>query len=108
MENKYREGQFVWRELMTSDIQKARGFYGELLGWSFVDMPMPTGTYTIVKKGEEQVCGMMQTPPGDPTPTSWLTYISVPNVDGCLEAAAANGGKRSRRRWTSPESAASR
>lgn len=92
MDSKYREGQFVWRELMTSDIQKARGFYGELLGWSFVDMPMPTGTYTIVKKGEEQVCGMMQTPPGEAMPTAWLTYISVASVDDCLKAATANGG----------------
>jgi predicted enzyme related to lactoylglutathione lyase len=92
MENKYRVGQFVWRELMTSDIQKARGFYGELLGWTFTDMPMPTGTYTLVKKGEALVAGMMPTPPDKPMPTAWLTYISVANVDDCLKAAGANGG----------------
>ena len=32
MENTYREGQFVWRELMTSDVGKARAFSGEPLG----------------------------------------------------------------------------
>lgn len=92
MENKYREGQFVWRELMTSDVDKSRGFYGELLGWTFQDMPMPTGTYTLAKKGEVMVGGMMAIPPGESMPPAWLTYISVADVDACLKAAGANGG----------------
>ena len=69
MENKYREGQFVWRELMTSDVDKSRGFYGELLGWTFQDMPMPTGTYTLAKKGEVMVGGMMSGSCVTPSPT---------------------------------------
>ena len=94
MENTYREGHFVWRELMTSDADKARGFYGELLGWSFKDMPMPNGTYTIISKGETQVGGMMQTPPGAPFPPNWMSYVSVKNVDEAIDATTSRGGQK--------------
>jgi len=94
MENTYREGHFVWRELMTSDAEKARGFYGELLGWSFKDMPMPNGTYTIITKGETQVGGMMQMPPGTPFPPNWMSYVSVKNVDEAIEATTSRGGQK--------------
>ena len=26
-------GRIVWHELMTNDVEKARGFYADLLGW---------------------------------------------------------------------------
>lgn len=94
MENKYREGQFVWRELMTSDAQKARGFYGELLGWSFQDMPMPNGVYTIISKGETRVGGLMDMPPGSAFPPNWLSYVSVKDVDAVLAATKARGGQQ--------------
>lgn len=94
MENTYREGQFVWRELMTSDIQKARGFYGELLGWTYKDMPMEKGgVYTIVSKGETTVGGMMQIPPGAQFPSYWCSYVSVKDVDATAEAVKARGGQ---------------
>jgi predicted enzyme related to lactoylglutathione lyase len=26
-------GQIVWHTLMTTDVERAKSFYGELLGW---------------------------------------------------------------------------
>lgn len=92
MKKTYREGQFVWRELMTSDVAKAKAFYGPLLGWTFVDMPMPTGMYTLAKKGDENVAGMMPIPPGASFPPAWLSYVSTSDADACLAAATRNGG----------------
>lgn len=92
MEKTYREGHFVWRELMTSDVEKAKAFYGPLLGWTFEDMPMPMGIYTLAKKDGENVAGMMVLPPGAPSPPAWLSYVSTSNVDACLDAVKANGG----------------
>ncbi|MFO0587353.1 MAG: VOC family protein [Polyangiaceae bacterium] len=91
MEKKYREGQFVWRELMTTDVAKAKAFYGELLGWTFADMPIEHGTYTIVKKGDTNVAGMMAFPEQGPPP-AWVSYASTTDVDRCLAAAKENGG----------------
>ena len=36
-------GSFCWNELMTSDIEGAKRFYRETIGWSFEPMKMPIG-----------------------------------------------------------------
>lgn len=92
MEQNYREGQFVWRELMTRDVAKARAFYGELLGWTSQEMPMPTGAYTLFKSGEMMVGGAMALPDDVQAPPAWMSYVSVANVDDTLKAAAESGG----------------
>ncbi len=93
MENTYREGQFVWRELMTPDVEKARAFYGELLGWTYQEMPMPTGPYTVFKQGDQMVAGAMALPAGDPAPPAWMSYVSVADVDEALKKVGENGGQ---------------
>lgn len=92
MEKKYREGQFVWRELMTTDVAKAKAFYGELLGWTFLDVPMAHGTYTLAKKGDTNVAGMMGFAPEGAPPPAWVSYVSTRDVDRCLAAAKEHGG----------------
>ena len=39
-------GKFYWNELMTRDVERAKKFYADTLGWSFDGMPMPGGTGT--------------------------------------------------------------
>jgi predicted enzyme related to lactoylglutathione lyase len=36
-------GHFHWNELVTSDVESAKRFYAETIGWSFEGMPMPQG-----------------------------------------------------------------
>lgn len=90
-EPQYTFKHFVWRELMTPDVAAAKGFYGELLGWQFMSMPMPDGEYTVIKLGEAFLGGMVASPPG--APAAWLSYVSVPDVDAAAKAVEANGGK---------------
>ena len=33
-------GSFHWNELMTRDIEKAKKFYGDVIGWTFNGMAM--------------------------------------------------------------------
>src|SRR5262245_41243734 len=40
-------GTFCWNELMTHDIETAKKFYADTIGWTFDAMPMPDGTYWI-------------------------------------------------------------
>ena len=35
-----KQGAISWSELMTKDVDGAKKFYGELLGWKLTDMPM--------------------------------------------------------------------
>ena len=39
-------GRHVWYELMTNAPEAAKTFYGDVVGWTTQEMPMPGGTYT--------------------------------------------------------------
>ena len=42
---------FVHVELMATDVNNAKSFYGELFDWKLEDMNMGDMTYTIIKVG---------------------------------------------------------
>lgn len=89
-------GKFIWNELLTDDVEKAKAFYGELCGWSFDEMPMEGGaSYYVAKRGEEQMAGLMDksavVPPQ--VPSHWFAYIAVKDVDKSTALVAASGGQ---------------
>ena len=88
-------GTFGWNELMTNDVAKAKAFYGATLGWTFSDMPMQAGVYTLAHSGPAMVGGVMDmagvTPPG--MAPHWFNYIEVDDVDHRVGLVAENGGK---------------
>jgi uncharacterized protein len=93
MTTNYRTGQFVWRELMTTDVAASLRFYSEAFGWKTDTMQMPDGTdYTVVKAGETGVGGIMKLPmPG--VPAFWGSAVSVEDVDAVAGRVTAAGGK---------------
>jgi hypothetical protein len=74
-------GLFCWEELLTSDPKRMLAFYGEVFGWTHETMQMPVGPYHIVKSGHAPVGGIMQMPPGVPSPPHWISYVAVADVD---------------------------
>ena len=59
------EGVFVWDELMTTDIEAAKRFYAEVVGWEAREMDMgPNGFYTIFSSGGADRAGGMPRPRG--------------------------------------------
>ncbi len=77
-------------ELTTSDLGKAKAFYGELFDWKMEDYPMPDGgTYTMFHPGDGAGGGMMQQPPG--APVAWTAYVIVPNVKESTDKAKSLG-----------------
>ena len=93
MTRTYRHGQFVWRELMTTDVDASIRFYAETFGWKADTMKMPDGMdYTVVKVGETGIGGIMKHPaPG--IPAYWSGSVSVDDVDAVAGRASAAGGK---------------
>ncbi len=87
-------GAFSWCELLTTDVEGAKKFYGNLLGWTLEDMTTGGMQYTVVKVGEEEVAGIMDMPPQAPkgTPPHWGTYVTVNDVDVVAQKAAEYGG----------------
>lgn len=89
-------GTFGWCELLTNDVAKAKSFYGEMLGWTYTDMPTPSGgMYTLAHSGSAVAGGMIDmagiTPPG--VGPHWFSYIEVDDVDHRVALVAENGGK---------------
>jgi hypothetical protein len=87
-------GAFSWCELMTTDPDAARSFYGRLLGWGSRAMEMPSGKYTVFQVGETSVGGMMKIAADSPSQTpAWGCYITVKDVDATCRRATELGGK---------------
>lgn len=89
----YQHRMFVWRELMTTNVDAALRFYGELFGWKSESMKMPNGTdYHVLKTATKSVGGMMQAGPEMKMPPAWASYVSVADVDATVAKAKANKG----------------
>jgi uncharacterized protein len=90
-------GTFYWNELMTRDVERAKKFYAETLGWGFDAMPMPggSGTYWLATMNGEPVGGIfdISAPEYGPVPESWMAYIAVDDVDARVRKAVAAGAK---------------
>ena len=84
---------FVHVELQSTDIKKARDFYGRLFDWKLEDSQMPGfGTYTMINVGEGTGGGMMASQsPG--APSQWLAYVEVPDVASSTRKAKDLGAK---------------
>ena len=97
-------GTFVWFELNTDDVAKAKAFYGKALGWTFSEMPMgPGNVYTLVHNGGAMIGGIVtgMAPPG--TPPHWFDYVEVDDCDKRAEAFASAGGAILRDPFDIPE-----
>ncbi|HEV2946009.1 MAG TPA: VOC family protein [Gemmataceae bacterium] len=81
---------FVHVELNTTDINKAKTFYGKLFEWTLEDVPMPGGSYTMIKPGKGTGGGMMKHPVSG-APSAWLAYVEVDDVDAATKKAKSLG-----------------
>jgi predicted enzyme related to lactoylglutathione lyase len=78
---------FVHIELNTTDVPKAKDFYGTLFDWKLEDTKMGEGVYTMIRVEKGTGGGMMKHPmPG--APSMWLPYVEVDDI-----AAATNKAK---------------
>jgi predicted enzyme related to lactoylglutathione lyase len=90
-------GTFYWNELMTRDVEGAKKFYADTLGWSYDAMPMPDGggSYWLAMIDGEPVGGLfdISAPDFGQMPESWMAYIAVDDVDARVAKAVKAGAK---------------
>ncbi len=86
-------GAPTWFELETSDLDRARKFYGELFGWDAgeVDDPGRAEPYLIFTCGGDAVAGAVWSPLAD-IPAAWCTAFAVPDTDEATALAVDAGG----------------
>ncbi len=88
---------FIWYELITSDIDAAIRFYGEVVGWTVTPGQNPGMDYRMIGAGDGKDIGGMMPLPGDAKKMgmqpAWFGYVDVPDVDKEVSAFEAAGGK---------------
>jgi uncharacterized protein len=82
-----KNGAFSWAELQTTDVEAAKKFYTDLLGWTTEQFPSEEMVYTVVKTGDEPVGGIMELPSKACAPPHWGVYITVEDVDATTRKA---------------------
>jgi predicted enzyme related to lactoylglutathione lyase len=81
---------FVHVELNTTDVDKAKAFYGKLFAWTLEDVPMGGGAYTMIKVGSGTGGGIMKHPvPG--ASSAWLAYVGVDDIEAATKKAQSLG-----------------
>ncbi len=88
-------GRFLWYELVTTDMEAAKAFYAEVVGWGTQDASMPGMAYTLFTAGEASVSGLMGLPEDarkSGLRPSWLGYVGVDDVDAAADRIKQLGG----------------
>jgi predicted enzyme related to lactoylglutathione lyase len=80
---------FVHLELNTTDLPKAKEFYGGLFGWEFNDMDTGGGViYSTFKPDSGPGGGMTSLSDAKP---GWLAYVGVEEIKSATEKARSLG-----------------
>jgi uncharacterized protein len=83
---------FVHVELMSTDVGKAKSFYGKLFDWKLEDMEMGDMTYTMIKVGDGTGGGIMKNSVPN-APSMWVAYVNVDDVKAATAKAQSLGAK---------------
>ncbi|MDQ0822759.1 putative enzyme related to lactoylglutathione lyase [Arthrobacter sp. V4I6] len=88
-------GAPCWIDLMTSDTEKAKAFYGTLFGWTFqTGDEEKYGGYITAAKDGKTVAGMMQKDDAMAgMPDTWSTYLGSDDAAATVQAAVQHGGQ---------------
>jgi uncharacterized protein len=82
-------GALAWNDLITPDPDAAARFYGELFGWTFMEIPNSGGYRAIQNRGRSN--GGMLAREG--MPPSWIPYFGHADVATLHAGVAELGGR---------------
>ena len=91
MPDTFAPGTPAWVDLVTSDPDGARVFYGGLFGWEFDIGGAETGRYTYCLAEGRRAAGMVGQPVGT-MPPAWTTYLATDDADATARRVPDAGG----------------
>ncbi|WP_329113799.1 VOC family protein [Streptomyces sp. NBC_01465] len=88
------EGAPVWADAMFPDLEAAKAFYAELLGWSYDPGSEEFGNYTQAKTSDgKHVAALSPQMPGmEDVPAAWNLYLATPDIAAAAERIKNAGG----------------
>ncbi len=91
---------FVWYDLMTTDVQAAKRFYGAVVGWEYTEQG---AGYFVANVGKTGVAGITALPANiKGVPPFWSGYIQCQNVDQTCKQLQQMGGAIHKEPWEIP------
>jgi predicted enzyme related to lactoylglutathione lyase len=84
-------GAMCWNELVTTDVERAKSFFGALLGWEY---DTDDDGYTTIRNAGRPNGGIRQQSEleRDIEP-NWLPYFTVASTDDAVRSAERQGGR---------------
>lgn len=85
-------GALAFNQLLTTDLDAAKSFYGDLLDWRSESAGPDDMEFWLVYAGETMNGGMMNKPAEDPSPPNWLAYFTTGDLEASMERVSELGG----------------
>ncbi|MFJ3307122.1 VOC family protein [Streptomyces sp. NPDC086549] len=86
------EGTPCWADAMFSDVEAAKSFYGEVLGWTFGESSSEYGHYTQAYADGKAVAAVVPPMPGQEGQSQWCLYFASPDAAATADSIRDNGG----------------
>lgn len=86
------EGTPCWADAMFSDVEGAKSFYGDVLGWTFGESASEYGNYTQAYKDGKAVAAVVPPMPGAEGQSAWCLYFASPDAAATAQKIRDNGG----------------
>jgi predicted enzyme related to lactoylglutathione lyase len=87
------EGTPCWVDAMFSDLEGAKRFYGDVLGWTFGESASEYGNYTQAYSDGKAVAAVVPPMPGTEQESAWCLYFSSPDAAATAEKIKVAGGE---------------
>ncbi|MFJ6388341.1 VOC family protein [Streptomyces sp. NPDC091972] len=87
------EGTPCWADAMFSDVEGAKSFYGEVLGWTFGDASSEYGNYTQAYADGKAVAAVVPPMPGQEGQSQWCLYLASPDAAATAGRIRDHGGE---------------
>ncbi|MFR9757231.1 VOC family protein [Streptomyces sp. TR06-5] len=88
------EGMPCWADAMFRDVDAAKRFYGDVLGWTFAEPDTRFGNYTQAYADGKAVAAVSPTMPGmEDGEAAWCLYLASPDAAATAQRVRAGGGE---------------
>ncbi|MBV1949260.1 VOC family protein [Streptomyces sp. BV129] len=87
------EGTPCWADAMFTDLEGAKRFYGEVLGWTFGESSSEYGNYTQAYADDKAVAAIVPPMPGQEGQSQWCLYFSSPDAAATAAKIRESGGE---------------
>lgn len=88
----YDNHQFCWHAIIAPDLEKAKSFYAETVGWKIVEGESGGEPIVMFAGADGEPRGHFMKPPMEGIPPHVSSYLRVEDVDAALATCLENGG----------------